>query len=169
VPLPCVYRGARQKVPFIAVRFSRRRTAKIPVCRAFFRQAHGKEPMFAVRFAPGARQRVSHAVWRQCRQLLFLPCVVKKARQRLSTVRCQTWRTTKGLYCVKCYHAPFAVRPDEKGTAKRLPCVLWPLHGKAAVSGCVSGQTWGQNVKWTIIWSGGRQMFEWYIGKKIQL
>jgi hypothetical protein len=54
-------------VPFIVVRFSGRRTTKSHVCRAFFREVHGKQPMFAVRFAPGARQRVSHAVWCRCR------------------------------------------------------------------------------------------------------
>jgi hypothetical protein len=65
--------------------------------------------MFAVCFAPGARQRVSHAVWRRCRQLLFCRVSCKNARQRLSTVHCQTWRTAKGLYHAKCYRAPVAL------------------------------------------------------------
>jgi hypothetical protein len=51
----------------------------------------------------------------------------KNARQTLSTVRCQARRTAKGLRRAKCYRAPFAVRPDEKRTAKGLPCVFWPL------------------------------------------
>jgi hypothetical protein len=51
----------------------------------------------------------------------------KNARQRLSTVRCRTWRTAKGLHRAKCYRAPFAVCPDKKRTAKSLPCVFGPL------------------------------------------
>jgi hypothetical protein len=33
----------------------------------------------------------------------------------------------KGLYRAKCYRVPFAVRLDEKRTAKSLPCVFGPL------------------------------------------
>jgi hypothetical protein len=51
----------------------------------------------------------------------------KNARQRLSTVRCQTRRTAKVLRRAKCYRAPFAVRSDKKRTAKGLPCVFRPL------------------------------------------
>jgi hypothetical protein len=55
----------------------------------------------------------------------------------LFTVRCQTRRTTKGLYRAKCYCVPFVVRPDEKCTAKRLPCVLGPLPcGRGARQSC---------------------------------
>jgi hypothetical protein len=88
-----------------------RRTAKSPFCRVFFAQAH----IFAVRFAP------RHTAKGVTRRLIPVPSVAffavrreKNARQRLSTVSCQTWR------------APFAVRPDEKRTAKSLPCVLGP-------------------------------------------
>jgi hypothetical protein len=82
--LTCVFQaGARQRALF-AVRFSGRRTAKSPVCHAFFRQVHGKELMFAVRFACGARQRVSHVVWRRCRQLLFF--AVRRAKTHAKIV-----------------------------------------------------------------------------------
>jgi hypothetical protein len=54
----------------------------------------------------------------------------------LSTVRCQPWRTAKGLYHAKCYRAPFAVRPDGKRTAKTLPCVFGPLPCARGVSRC---------------------------------
>jgi hypothetical protein len=74
-------------------------------------------------FLSGARQRGSHAVWFRRRQLLlfamrrekthgkdYLPCVVRRgARQRRFTVQNAT------------------VRPDEKLTAKCLPCVFGPL------------------------------------------
>jgi hypothetical protein len=80
---------------------------------SIFLLAHGKGRN--VPFSPGA---VS---------CFFLPCVVKNARQRFFTVRCQTRRTAKGLYHAKCYCVPFAVRLDEKRTAKSLPCFFGPL------------------------------------------
>jgi hypothetical protein len=78
---------------------------------SIFLLAHGKGRN--VPFSPGA---VS---------CFFLPCVVKNARQRFFTVRCQTRRTAKGLYHAKCYRVPFAVRLDEKRTTKSLPCFFW--------------------------------------------
>jgi hypothetical protein len=100
---------------------------------AFFRQVHGKEPCLSCVFQGGARQ-TAHVCRAFCsrrttkgvpRRLASVPLVAffcraswKNARQRLSTVRCQTWRTAKGLYRAKCYRAPFAVRPDKKRTAK---------------------------------------------------
>jgi hypothetical protein len=62
----------------------------------------------------------------------------KNARQRIFTVRCQTWRTAKTLYRAKCYCAPFAVRPDEKRTAKGLPCVFGPLRSRGFPLCCFS-------------------------------
>jgi hypothetical protein len=88
VPLPCVYRGTRQRchlLPCIscpgarqralfAVRFSRRRTAKSPLCRAFCSQVHGKEG-----YTPFGSGAVS---------CFCLPCVVRRgARQRRFTVQ----------------------------------------------------------------------------------
>jgi hypothetical protein len=113
VTLPCVFQKMHDKVTknqqqnsAFAVRFWLRRTAKSPLCRAFLAQVHGKDLIFAVRFAPGARQRVPHAVCLRCRQLLFfavrlekthgkdyLPCVVRRgARQRGFTVQNATVR-----------------------------------------------------------------------------
>jgi hypothetical protein len=104
-----------------------RHTAKSPLCRAFFQGAwqgaHLCRVFFTWRTAKGVARRyipapsvafVCRAPW-------------KNARQRLFTVRCQTRRTTKGLYRAKCYHVPFVVCPDEKRTTKSLPCVLGPL------------------------------------------
>jgi hypothetical protein len=61
-----------------------------------------------VRFAP---RRTTKGV---TRHLIPVPSVAlfcraswKNARQRLFTVRCQTWRTAKGLYRAKCYRAPW--------------------------------------------------------------
>jgi hypothetical protein len=42
-------------------------------------------------------------------------------------MRCQTRRKAMGLYHAKFYRVPFAMRPDEKCTAKTLPCVFVPL------------------------------------------
>jgi hypothetical protein len=141
VSLPCVYRGARQRC-HLAVRFLPRRTAKRARCRAFLAQAHSKEGSLPCVSCPGARQRGLFAVRfslrrtakRVTRRLVPAPSIAfvcraswKNARQRLFTVHCQTWRTAKTLYRAKCYRAPFAVCPDEKRTAKCLPCVFGPL------------------------------------------
>jgi hypothetical protein len=106
--LPCVLgHGARQS-EMIAVRFRPGRTAKCMDCRAFFYRRTTKAVTCRLMGAPSVAF-LCHAP-------------PHNARQRLLTVRCQTRRTAKGLYRAKCYRAPFAVRPDEKRTAKSLPC-----------------------------------------------
>jgi hypothetical protein len=100
VPLSCVYRGARQRCHLLqcVLCLGTRQRALFAV--RFFK-AHGKEPIFAVCFLPGARQRASHAVTSRRRQLLlfavrhekthdkdYLPCVVRRdAQQRGFTVQ----------------------------------------------------------------------------------
>jgi hypothetical protein len=108
--LPCVLgHGARQS-EMIVVRFRPGRTAKCRDCRAFF-------------YRRTAKAVTCHLVWAP--SVAFLcRAPPHNARQRLLTVRCQTRRTAKGLDRAKCYRVPFAVRPDEKRTAKSLLCVL---------------------------------------------
>jgi hypothetical protein len=126
-------------VPFIAVRFLGKRTANSPVCHAFSGRRTANRGWLPCVFQGGARQttpvccafcsrRTAKVV---PRRLALVPLVAfvcrasrKNARQRLSTVRCQTRRTAKVLRRAKCYRAPFAVRPDKKRTAKGLPCIL---------------------------------------------
>jgi hypothetical protein len=111
--LPCVLgHGARQS-EMIVVRFRPGRTTKCRDCRAFLYQRTTKTVTCLLVWAS--------SVAFLCR------APPRNARQRLFTVRCQTRRTTKGLYRAKCYCVPFVVRPDEKRTAKSLPCVLGPL------------------------------------------
>jgi hypothetical protein len=123
--LPCVFRKTHGKVTktnsrnsAFAVRLWPWRTAKSLLCRAFLALAHGKERFFPMHGK--GRHTPSHPGAVSC---FFCRAPWKNARQRLFAVRCQTRRTAKGLYRAKCYHAPFAVRPDEKRTAKSLPCV----------------------------------------------
>jgi hypothetical protein len=127
--LPCVFRKTHGKVTktnsrnsAFAVRLWPWRTAKSLLCRAFLALAHGKERFFPMHGK--GRHTPSHPGAVSC---FFCRAPWKNARQRLFAMRCQTRRTAKGLYRAKCYHAPFAVRPDEKRTAKSLPCVFGPL------------------------------------------
>jgi hypothetical protein len=113
------YGGARQRA-MIAVRFQWRRTAKAKDCRAFFCQRMAKAVTCRLVRAP--------SVAFLCR------APPRDARQRKFTVRCQKRRTEMGGYCANRYRVLFAVRPDEKRTAKTLSCVFGPLHGKPPVS-----------------------------------
>jgi hypothetical protein len=110
VTLSCVFGlGARQRA-FFAVRFF---------------LVHGK-----------GRHTPSHPGAVSC---FFCRAPWKNARQRLFVVRCQTWRTAKGLYRAKCYCVPFVVRPDENARQRVCRaflglCSAPVAHGKAAVS-----------------------------------
>jgi hypothetical protein len=149
VTLPCVFRKTHGKVTktnsinsAFAVRFLPRRTANNPLCRAFFSQAHGKQPSLPCVFLTGARQRGLHAVWFRRRQLLlfavrrekthgkeYLPCVVRRgARQRRFTVQNATVRP---LPC-----APTKNARQRVCRAFLVLCRALVAHGKAAVSRC---------------------------------
>jgi hypothetical protein len=85
------------------------RTAKASI----FLLAHGKGRN--VPFSPGAVR------------CFFLPCVVKKRTTKILYRALSDAAHAKGLYHAKCYRVPFAVRLDEKRTAKSLPCFFGPL------------------------------------------
>jgi hypothetical protein len=100
------------------------------LCRAFFL---------------GARQRASHVVSFRRRQLLFLPCAVKKLTTKIIYRVLSDAAHGKGalpckmLPCALCrvprretHGKEFAVRPDEKRMAKSLSCVLEPLPWRTA-------------------------------------
>jgi hypothetical protein len=126
---------------YFAVRFSRWRTAKVGLCRAFKTMAHGKGRSLPCVFPQRTAKRPPLSCifsWRTAkgvpRRFIPTPSVAffcrasgKNARQRLFTVRCQKRRTIKRLYHAKSYRVPFAVRLDKKRTAKALPCVFWSL------------------------------------------
>jgi hypothetical protein len=98
--LPCIFQGGARQTTHVCRAFCSRRTAKGVPRRLV--------PVPLVAF-------FCRASW-------------KNARQRLSTVRCQTWRTAKRLYRAKCYRALFCHAPRQK------------THGKASVS-CSECQT----------------------------
>jgi hypothetical protein len=128
VTLPCVFRKTHGKVTktnsrnsAFAVRFLPRRTAKRALCRAFFSQAHSKEPSLPFVFLTGARQRGLHAVWFRHRQLLLFAVHREK-------------RTTKIIYRAlsDVAHGKDAL------PCKMLPCALCraprrKTHGKGFV------------------------------------
>jgi hypothetical protein len=68
-PLPCA---------------EKKRTAKRALCHAFFAPAHGKDLIFAVRFAP---RRTAKGVTRRLIPVssvaFFLPCIVKKRTAKI--------------------------------------------------------------------------------------
>jgi hypothetical protein len=114
--LPCAFNGGARQREMIAVRFSPWRTTKSRDCRAFF------------------YRRTAKAV---TRRLVRAPSVAflfrappRDARQRKVTVRCQTGRTAMRVYRANFYRVLFAVRPDEKRTAKTFRCVFGPLGAR---------------------------------------
>jgi hypothetical protein len=69
----------------------------------------------------------------------FLPCAMKKRTTKIIYHALSEATHGKGVYRAKCYCVPFAVRPDEKRTAKGLPCFYGicralVAHDKAVVS-----------------------------------
>jgi hypothetical protein len=127
--LPCVFRKTHGKVTktnsinsAFAVRLWPWRTTKSLICHAFLALAHGKEPSLPCVFSRCTAKGVTRRLIPAPSVVFFCRAPWKNTQQRLFAVRCQMRRTAKGLYRAKCYRAPFAVRPDEKRTAKSLPC-----------------------------------------------
>jgi hypothetical protein len=121
-------KGRTVKVPFIAVRFVPRRTAKSPslscvLCHGARQRAHLCRAFCASTHCKG-RHTSSHPGAVSC---FFCRVPRENARQRLFIMRCQARHTAKGLYRAKCYRVPFVMRPDEKRTTKSLSCILGPL------------------------------------------
>jgi hypothetical protein len=109
--LPCVFLPGTRQGALFAVRFSPRRTTK------------------------GVTRRLAPAP----SVVFFCPALWKNARQRLSTVRCQTWRTAKGFTVQNATVRPLPWAPT-KNARQRVCRAFYGLcralvaHGKAAVS-----------------------------------
>jgi hypothetical protein len=110
VPLPCIYRGARQRCHSLS---------------CIFRQAHGKEPCLPCVFQAGARQTGAvRFSGRRTTKSLCLPCVLLLAHGK----GCPT---PFGADAVSCFFLPCVVK---KRTAKIVYRALSDVaHDKVAL------------------------------------